>query len=136
MLCDNCRRNKAFIPQYDNHKDVELCEMCFKRHMINTKTNLDISRKSLFFKNNEANQSINENQLDLKQTQLTKIETLKLDSGLNCGICFIEFSFLKTKQTCMNCGIFVCSECSRRKFLLPYVNPEKESRVCGNCYFF
>lgn len=33
-------------------------------------------------------------------------------------------------------GLLVCEDCSRRKFLIPYVDACKESRVCNDCYFF
>ena len=81
----------------------------------------------------------------------------------NCCVkCSSEFSMLKSKQTCMNWYVFiqlslirlyyslsficclfvtnsgssVCKDCSKKKFLIPYVDPLKESRTCNDCYFF
>lgn len=49
---------------------------------------------------------------------------------------YIVRSHISLSKKLFSSGSNVCGECSRRKFLIPYVNPNKESRVCNDCYFF
>ncbi|CAH2324276.1 pleckstrin homology domain-containing family F member 1 [Pelobates cultripes] len=44
-----------------------------------------------------------------------------------------KFSTLTRRHHCRNCGFVVCQECSKYKFLIPFLS-KKPSRVCVLCY--
>eukprot|EP00735_Rhodelphis_limneticus_P014967 TRINITY_DN908_c0_g1::TRINITY_DN908_c0_g1_i2::g.16091::m.16091 TRINITY_DN908_c0_g1::TRINITY_DN908_c0_g1_i2::g.16091 ORF type:complete len:664 (-),score=187.68,sp/Q69ZL1/FGD6_MOUSE/31.84/3e-51,sp/Q69ZL1/FGD6_MOUSE/28.76/7e-21,sp/Q69ZL1/FGD6_MOUSE/43.48/4e-10,FYVE/PF01363.16/1.7e-18,FYVE/PF01363.16/4.2e-14,FYVE/PF01363.16/1.1e-20,RhoGEF/PF00621.15/2.3e-35,RhoGEF/PF00621.15/4e+03,PH/PF00169.24/1e-06,PH/PF00169.24/0.0063,FYVE_2/PF02318.11/0.02,FYVE_2/PF02318.11/0.0019,FYVE_2/PF02318.11/0.00011,zf-B_ len=52
-----------------------------------------------------------------------------------CMNCNKTFTLLTSRHHCRNCGRVVCSACSQKKLLLPFVNEKDPVRVCDQCYF-
>ena len=54
----------------------------------------------------------------------------------NCMICYREFGWYRgrPKHHCRACGGLVCHDCSPYLAVIPYVEEEKGSRVCKNCF--
>eukprot|EP00947_MAST-08B_sp_MAST-8B-sp1_P002427 g2427.t1 len=50
-----------------------------------------------------------------------------------CNICSKEFTFIRRRHHCRQCGRVVCDACSQCRVLLPSVDKSKPVRVCDNC---
>ncbi|CAF2480169.1 unnamed protein product [Rotaria sp. Silwood2] len=55
----------------------------------------------------------------------------KADTCMHCHIS--KFSTYNRKHHCRNCGYIVCEGCSKKRFLLPHLDP-KRVRVCDSCF--
>lgn len=51
-----------------------------------------------------------------------------------CTLCRIEFSPVRLKHHCRNCGYIFCANCSDRRMVIPSLSTEPV-RVCRHCYF-
>jgi hypothetical protein len=56
----------------------------------------------------------------------------KLDK--KCKICFLKFSYFKSRHHCRNCGESVCNTHSNRRLPLQHIGLESPQRVCILCY--
>jgi hypothetical protein len=54
----------------------------------------------------------------------------------NCMLCYREFGWYRArpKHHCRACGALVCHDCSPYLTNIPYVEEERGSRVCRNCF--
>lgn len=51
-----------------------------------------------------------------------------------CAGCDVEFSMLKRKHHCRNCGKIFCHNCCKEKMPLPHQMINSDERVCQMCY--
>jgi len=51
-----------------------------------------------------------------------------------CMVCRSEFTLIKRKHHCRNCGKVICGSCSSKKLLLKHIDPQNLVRVCQVCY--
>jgi alpha-tubulin suppressor-like RCC1 family protein len=55
-------------------------------------------------------------------------------SALNCGICAKEFTSIRRRHHCRNCGGIFCNQCSSHRLTLLESGTTAPQRVCQKCY--
>jgi len=54
----------------------------------------------------------------------------------NCVACGTQFTLLRRRHHCRNCGRIFCDQCSRNVLPLPELGYERPVRVCNACFFY
>ena len=56
------------------------------------------------------------------------------NSATACECCEGDFTFMRRRHHCRNCGSIVCAPCSTFRFSVPHVDDSREQRVCDSCF--
>ena len=51
-----------------------------------------------------------------------------------CPLCNKNFTFIRRRHHCRQCGGLVCGDCSKHSVLLPHIHDKKKQRVCDKCF--
>nr|XP_042904972.1 lateral signaling target protein 2 homolog isoform X1 [Parasteatoda tepidariorum] len=54
----------------------------------------------------------------------------------NCMACKMQFTILRRRHHCRNCGKIFCSRCSSNTIALPHYGHLKPVRVCNHCFMY
>ena len=71
--------------------------------------------------------------LNLKNL-ITRSKRPAWEKSRRCQLCSADFSLIRRKHHCRNCGKILCADCSPYEILLKHLGYNSKQRVCRDCY--